>query len=194
MNFASRSWALGACLVCSALACERSTRTDRVEEPLRTPAPKARDATPALDAGVVYVAGCDEQLRAFDAATGAVVTAKDGSVADRTLINPDTNDIAPRVGIIWRPAERLVIRGGYGIFYQQADRYGSESQLGLNLPQLVDASITSNSGADAPAFTFAQGFTPLTPQTVNPTVVQWRIQDPDQDTPRVQQFSIGPEF
>jgi outer membrane protein assembly factor BamB len=28
-------------------------------------------ATPAVDAGVVYVAGCDERLRAFDAATGA---------------------------------------------------------------------------------------------------------------------------
>ena len=39
----------------------------------------------------------------------------------------------------------MVLRGGYGIFYQQTDRYGSESQLGLNLPQLVDASITANS-------------------------------------------------
>ena len=88
----------------------------------------------------------------------------------------------------------MVLRGGWGVFYQQTDRYGSESQLGLNLPQLVDASINANSGADAPAFTFAQGFTPLTPQTVNPAVVQWRIQDPNQDTPVVQQFSIGPEF
>ena len=88
----------------------------------------------------------------------------------------------------------MVLRGGWGIFYQQTDRYGSESQLGLNLPQLVDASITANSAADAPAFTFAQGFTPLTPQTVNPSIVQWRIQDPNQDTPIVQQFSFGPEF
>ena len=60
------------------------------------------------------------------------------------------------------------MRGGYGIFYQQTDRYGCESQLGLNLPQLVDASITANSGTEAPAFTFAQGFTPLNPSTVNP--------------------------
>ena len=29
---------------------------------------------------------------------------------------------------------------------------------------------------------------------MNPTIVQWRIQDPNQDTPIVQQFSIGPEF
>ncbi len=128
-------------------------------------------------------------------ATGEIVTAQeDGSVYERALINPDTNDIAPRVGVVWRPAERVVVRGGYGIFYQQADRYGSESQLGLNLPQLVDASITANSGAFAPAFTFAQGFTPLNAATINRSIVQWRIQDPDQDTPRVQQFSIGPEW
>ena len=87
---------------------------------------------------------------------------------DRALIHPDRNDIAPRVGVTWSVTPRVVLRGGWGVFYQQTDRYGSESQLGLNLPQLVDASITANSAADAPAFTFAQGFTPLTPQTVNP--------------------------
>ncbi|MEZ5294443.1 MAG: TonB-dependent receptor [Vicinamibacterales bacterium] len=136
----------------------------------------------------------DNKLTNIDPATGQVFTAKDGSVFDRTLIHPDTNDLAPRVGVSWTPTSRLVLRSGFGIFYQQTDRYGSESQLGLNLPQLVDASISANSGADAPAFTFARGFTPLTPDTVNPAVVQWRIQDPNQDTPIVYQFSAGPEY
>ncbi len=122
-------------------------------------------------------------LTNIDPATGQVILAKDGSVFERTLIRPDTNDFAPRVGLSWNPATRLVLRAGYGIFYQQTDRYGSESQLGLNLPQLVDASINANTGNDAPAFTFAQGFTPLNAQTINPAVVQWRIQDPNQDTP-----------
>lgn len=133
-------------------------------------------------------------LTNIDPATGKTFTATDGDLFARGLVHPDRNDIAPRVGVSWSVSPRLVVRGGFGVFYQQTDRYGSESQLGLNLPQLVDASITSNTAADAPAFTFAQGFTPLTPQTVNPTVVQWRIQDPNQDTPIVQQFSIGPEF
>lgn len=133
-------------------------------------------------------------LTNIDPATGRVFTAKDGSLFDRALIHPDRNDIAPRVGVSWSVSPRLVVRGGFGIFYQQTDRYGSESQLGLNLPQLVDASITANSANDAPAFTFAQGFTPLTPATVNPAIVQWRIQDPNQDTPIVRQFSFGPEF
>ena len=133
-------------------------------------------------------------LTNIDPATGRAFTAKDGSLFDRALVHPDRNDIAPRVGVSWSVSPRMVVRGGFGIFYQQTDRYGSESQLGLNLPQLVDASITANSGAEAPAFTFAQGFTPLTPQTVNPAIVQWRIQDPNQDTPVVRQFSFGPEF
>ncbi len=133
-------------------------------------------------------------LTNIDPATGRTFTAKDGSIFDRALIHPDRDDIAPRFGVTWSATDRVVIRGGYGIFYQQFDRYGSESQLGLNLPQLVDASITANSGTDVPAFTFTQGFTPLNPATVNPAIVQWRIQDPEQDTPIVQQFSFGPEF
>jgi hypothetical protein len=137
----------------------------------------------------------DNALTNIDPATGAIITAQDsGSVFERTLINPDRNDFAPRLGAAWTITPRLVMRAGYGIFYQQTDRYGSESQLGLNLPQLVDASITANSAANAPAFTFAQGFTPLTPETVDKSIVQWRIQDPDQDTPIVHQFSVGPEF
>ena len=136
----------------------------------------------------------EDKLTNIDPATGRVITAKDGSVYDRALLNQDTNDFAPRLGVSWNPVERLVVRGGVGIFYQQFDRFGSESALGLNLPQLVDASITANTGNDAPAFTFAQGFTPLNAQTINPAIVQWRIQDPNQKTPIVYQFSIGPEY
>jgi hypothetical protein len=132
-------------------------------------------------------------LTNIDPATGAIVTAVDGSVRDRTLIAPDRNDVAPRVSVAWSATPRIVVRTGYGIFYQQQDRYGSESQLGLNLPQLVDVAITANSANDAPAFRFRDGFTTIAPETVNKSLVQWRIQDPNQKTPVVHQFSIGPE-
>jgi len=126
--------------------------------------------------------------------TGEIVTAKDsGSVYDRTLIHPERRDFAPRAGFAWSASPRTVLRGGYGIFYQQQDRYGSESQLGLNLPQLVDVALTANSGNDAPALILSQGFTPLNAGTVDKSRVQWRIQDPNQQVPIVHQFSIGPE-
>ena len=152
-----------------------------------------------LNVGLRYeyftpLADRNNQLTNIDPATGQILTARDGSVFERTLIHPDRNDIAPRVGVAWTMTPTVVWRGGYGVFYQQTDRYGSESQLGLNLPQLVDASINANSASDPPAFTFAQGFTPLTASTISPAIVQWRIQDPDQKTPIVHQFSIGPEW
>jgi len=132
-------------------------------------------------------------LTNIDPATGAIITARDGSVRDRTLIEPDRNDLAPRVSLAWNAARRIVMRAGYGVFYQQQDRYGSESQLGLNLPQLVDVSISANSANDPPAFRFSDGFISLAPDSVNKTLVQWRIQDPNQNTPIVHQFSVGPE-
>lgn len=136
----------------------------------------------------------EARLTNIDPATGELMFAqKDGSVFERTLIHPDRNDFAPRVGVAWTVTPRMVLRGGYGIFYQQSDRYGSESQLGLNLPYLVDASISSLSAAQAPAFTFSQGFTSLTPESIDKSIVQWRIQDPNQNTPIVHQFSFGPE-
>jgi hypothetical protein len=132
-------------------------------------------------------------LTNIDPATGEIITARDGSVRDRTLIEPDRNDFAPRVGAAWSVTPRVVVRGGYGVFYQQQDRYGSESQLGLNLPQLVDVAISANSANDPPAFRFSEGFISVRPEDVNPTLVQWRIQDPEQNTPIVHQFSVGPE-
>ena len=68
-------------------------------------------------------------LTNIDPATGAVFYAKDGSIFDRALIHPDRDDIAPRVGVSWSVTPSVVLRGGWGVFYQQTDRYGSESQL-----------------------------------------------------------------
>jgi hypothetical protein len=133
-------------------------------------------------------------LTNIDPATGQIVTAKgSGSLFDRTLIHPDLNDFAPRAGFSYSMTPQIVVRGGYGIFYQQTDRYGSESQLALNPPQLVDVFQTANSGAEAPVILLRNGFTPISASTIDPTKVQWRIQDPNQRTPIVHQFSVGPE-
>ena len=97
-------------------------------------------------------------------------TAKDGSVFDRTLIHPDRNDIAPRVGVAWSvtPTAGAARRLRHLL---PADRIATAAR--------ASSASTCRSWsmrrsprtrrADAPAFTFAQGFTPLTPQTVNPT-------------------------
>ncbi len=133
-------------------------------------------------------------LTNIDPATGQRVTATDGDTFDRALIHPDRNNWAPRVGFTWRPLEKMVLRGGYGVFYQHTDRYGSESQMALNPPQLADVIIQANSRNEAPAAILRNGFVPVQGVPIDPARVQWRIQDPDQKTPVVQQFSIGPEY
>ena len=46
-----------------------------------------------------------------------IVLMKDGSRFDRALVNTDTNNFAPRVGIVYRLTDSTVVRSGYGFFY-----------------------------------------------------------------------------
>ena len=50
------------------------------------------------------------------------------------------------------------MRGGWGIFYNLFDRVGSEDQLALNVPGLVNNSVTQTSGS--PVFFLQQGLPP----------------------------------
>jgi hypothetical protein len=135
-----------------------------------------------------------DRMTNIDPETAQVLTARDGDAFERGLIHPDRNNIAPRVGFALTVRDRMVWRGGYGIFYQQTDRYGSESQLAMNPPQLVDVNLLANTANDPPAMILRNGFAPISAANINPTAVQWRIQDPNQKTPWVQQFSLGPEY
>ena len=74
----------------------------------------------------------------------------DGSTFERALIHPDRNNFAPRIGFAYTPWTRLVVRGGYGVFYTHTVRQGREGLLGFNPPYLVDNLLqTSVSGAAA---------------------------------------------
>ena len=131
----------------------------------------------------------------IDPANGQRISAKSsGSLYERSLIHPDRNNFAPRFSFAYSANEKMVIRGGYGIYYQHTDRYGSESQMALNPPQLIDADVVAANASQAPTYPFRDGFITLTPNDINPALIQWRIQDPNQRTPIVHQFSIGPDF
>ncbi len=57
---------------------------------------------------------------------GAVLPSTTGGLATSTpsLINPDRNNFAPRIGIAWRPMKQTVVRAGYGMNYNLA-QYGA---------------------------------------------------------------------
>jgi hypothetical protein len=105
--------------------------------------------TPALEAS-------NAQTNFNPAGTGSLLFASDGSLADRSLVNPDRNNFAPRVGVVYKLDDKTILRGGWGIFYNLFDRVGSEDQLALNLPGLVNKTITQTSGS--PVFFLQQGF------------------------------------
>jgi hypothetical protein len=49
--------------------------------------------------------------------------------SNRSLVNPDYHEFAPRVGFAYSPTDKMVVRGGFGFFYGGQENIG----LGLNL-------------------------------------------------------------
>jgi len=65
------------------------------------------------------------------------------SISDRTLLNLDTNNWAPRVGLAWRAMDKLTFRAGAGIFYGGLDRIGTGARMMANWPFNVRKTIAS---------------------------------------------------
>ena len=145
--------------------------------------------TPALEAE-------NDQTNFDPSGTGSLLFASDGSLEDRGLVKSDTNNFAPRVGAAYRLGEHTVLRGGWGIFYNLFDRVGSEDQLALNVPGLVNNSITQTSGA--PVFFLEDGLPTsfLTPPNLDPAaggLKRLRIRAVSNDAPKttIHQASAG---
>jgi len=60
--------------------------------------------------------------------------------SNRSLVNPDRHEFAPRIGFAYQPSARTVLRGGFGIFYGGQENIG----LGLNLYNNPPFFITSS--------------------------------------------------
>jgi Carboxypeptidase regulatory-like domain/TonB dependent receptor-like, beta-barrel/TonB-dependent Receptor Plug Domain len=142
--------------------------------------------TPALEA--------NNRQANFDPTTGTLVNATDGSLEDRGLVEPDKNNFAPRVGVVYQVTDSMVVRGGYGIFYNLFDRIGSEDQIALNpgngLVSLQPATATLASG---PHFFLRQGFPTgyLDPSRIDLSRAVLRGADRDSPKTTIHQFGVG---
>lgn len=102
-----------------------------------------------------------------------------GCGASATLVPVDTKDFAPRIGFAYRPAfsNKLVVRGGFGIFYGLYNRYydgtqfdknalynqaaapyptptGNETQAPVQVKNLWSPPITANQSFSLPSYEF----------------------------------------
>ncbi len=85
----------------------------------------------------------DNAMTNFDPATNTTIQAKSGSIADRTLIQPDRNNWAPRLGIAYTLFPKTVIRSAYGVSYIHFNRMGGENLLAYNLPFVLNPTVDS---------------------------------------------------
>lgn len=137
-----------------------------------------------------YEAG--NQMANFNPATGALFDAKSGSGFARQLIEPDNKDIGPRLGLVYQLTPNTVLRGGYGRFYVLFDRIGSENQLALNPPFLLQTSPSTTSKT-TPIFLVKDGF-PLSwrdAANFNLETAHLRAENPDAVHASVDQWNGG---
>lgn len=113
----------------------------------------------------------DSRLSNFDPETtpytGQLVRASaSGSAYQKQLVDPDLNDLMPRIGFALSPNPRLVIHGGYGIGYVHYTRSGEVDNLSINGPQVNQAVYnqvpkyfkTANVKTTPTFYTLDQGF------------------------------------
>ncbi len=96
----------------------------------------------------------------FIPATNSLALAKEGSIYDRSLVQPDKNNFAPRIGMAWNALPKTVFRAGYGISYIHFNRMGGENLLAYNLPHVLNPIVDqrapfSGTGAGLPLCTSA---------------------------------------
>jgi hypothetical protein len=80
-----------------------------------------------------------------------------------SLIHPDRNNYAPRVGIAWRPLKQTVVRAGYGINYNLAQYANIIQNFAFQPPFAI---TSTNVSSPATPLTLTNGFPPVPPGLV----------------------------
>ena len=105
-----------------------------------------------------YGAGKNKNIN-FDTTTGLLVPATDDDRYAR--IDQDFNNFGPRLGVAYQlKPDRLVLRGGFGVFYSLEDPSGSEGMLAFNPPTTINATLqaSNSTSSAAPAIRLSDPF------------------------------------
>jgi hypothetical protein len=125
----------------------------------------------------------------FSLQTGQQILPSDGDREARALYKPYYKGFEPRLGAAWRPGERWVFRGAYGIS-QYMEGTGANLRLPLNPPFFFESDVQYNvtSGPGS----LATGFTGLVP--LDKPSGQVRAFDPNLRPQFTQQWNVFAEY
>jgi hypothetical protein len=118
-----------------------------------------------------------------------VVPGKNGF--SRSIVNGDHNNFGPRFGFAYRLAPKLVMRGGYGIFYGLRDQNEQTTLFSENPPNVVlvaNPTITANQTVKPPLTLN----TPITLSAADPTLSQFSASSPGTFTVQTLNFTNIP--
>ena len=113
-------------------------------------------------------------------AAAPVLPGQDGFT--NSLMNPDRNNFAPRIGFAWRAAKGTVVRGGYGVSYNTG-AYGYIVQQMAYQPPF--ATVATNVATVAAPLTIQDAFASATGQVTNNFAA-----DPNYVLPYVQNWNL----
>jgi len=104
------------------------------------------------------------ELSNFNPATQSLIQASPGSLYSRALVKPNWLNFGPRFGFSLSVNPKTVIRGGYGISFQQFNRVAGADELASNLPTSVDVPVLQAAPSTAfPECTAAQAAAEISP-------------------------------
>ncbi len=107
---------------------------------------------------------------------------------DTSYLKTDRNNVGPRLGFTWSPSEKLVVRGGYGLFYGRTPAImvgTAHSNNGINVQTIT---LTGNAVPTYPTILTAP---PVGAAGAKPTIFYF---SPDYQNPQVHQASLGADY
>lgn len=131
------------------------------------------------------------RLANFNLQTLKLENATDGSIFNRTRVNADWNNFAPRLGLAYQASPSTVVRAGYGVSFMHNNRRGGTMTV-FNPPFSLGSGVDQRPGD--PGFRSAQqgypeGFT--APETFDPLVTGVKAFDLSGKTPYVQNWTLS---
>ena len=131
----------------------------------------------------------DNRQSNFDLRTGQQILPDDSSREGRALYKAYKKGFEPRLGFAFRPGERMVVRGGYGIT-QYMEGTGANLRLPLNPPFYFESAVQYD--ATTGAGTLGSGFAELRP--LDQPSGQVRAWDPNLRPQFTQQWNVFTEY